>query len=388
VARTEIRLAKPVLGGARLRGRVVDEQGAPIPGAAIRLMRKVEELTPHGLTIDRLVGAGDARTSGDGRFEVRRLKAGPHFARLTAPGFAVTRSPSVDVGADEDVRAPDWVMPLHGRVVRGRVTDVAGSPVAGLRVSVVFQDWSLEGQGPIQLTGGTTDAEGHYEASAPAGPPCGVEVHAKSEEFVLEQGKGRADPVAVVDLRMRRSVRLRGPIAFRGPVPQKVAVKYRTEVELSHGKRQLTWYERIAQREASGDEWSVAGIPPGPRAIFFEAVGYAPTEPEEIDLEDGGAGTWKPVQLTPGGTLAARIFDAEGKPVVARVFIKGPWFLYTDSRGDGRLRLEHLPPGARTFTVDRLDNDDRNDPEFAAAIVEGKTTQVEWTLPLAGTPSK
>ena len=50
--------------------------------------------------------------------------------------------------------------------------------------------------------------------------------------------------------------------------------------------------------------------------------------------------------MTPGGTLAARILDAAGKPVVARVFIKGPWFLYTDSRGDGRLRLEHLPPGA------------------------------------------
>ena len=43
-------------------------------------MQRVEMITPHGHKVDRLVAAGEATTAADGRFEVRRLKAGPHHA--------------------------------------------------------------------------------------------------------------------------------------------------------------------------------------------------------------------------------------------------------------------------------------------------------------------
>jgi hypothetical protein len=57
------------------------------------------------------------------------------------------------------------------------------------------------------------------------------------------------------------------------------------------------------------------------------------------------------------------------------------WFVFVDTAEDGRFRLPHLPPGTWTFSIHAVPGrEERPSPQFAAAIDEGGTTQVEWRV--------
>ena len=119
--------------GGIASGRVVDLAGQPVAGARIASD-----------------WAGDGvRTGDDGRFVLRRLPAGDVMMTATADGHS-PETFTVVAGADDvEVRlAP-------GGVVRVRVVDSAGLPVAGARLAL---DDGF-GQGSIGWSG-TTDAEG------------------------------------------------------------------------------------------------------------------------------------------------------------------------------------------------------------------------------------
>ncbi|MEZ6010097.1 MAG: carboxypeptidase-like regulatory domain-containing protein [Planctomycetota bacterium] len=108
-----------------VRGVVVDDSGAPVPG--IRLAAQVDDAT--GVSGMTLVTSDAA-----GRFALPGFEAGQRV-RITLPGvpagFAMPRFDPVHVGVDE-IRL---VLPRGGAEVRGRVVDDAGEPVAGVRCS-------------------------------------------------------------------------------------------------------------------------------------------------------------------------------------------------------------------------------------------------------------
>jgi len=52
-----------------------------------------------------------------------------------------------------------------------------------------------------------------------------------------------------------------------------------------------------------------------------------------------------------------------------------------DTGGDDRFRSEHIPAGTWTFHIARAYVKQPVPPTFEATIEEGKTTEVEWTLP-------
>ena len=380
VAHAEIRLEKTPRAGASLRGRVVDEAGKPVAGAGVWLLREIRQPSVVGSD-----DAGRVSTAADGTFRARALKAGGYRAQLTATGFTETYTPLLEVAENEDAHASDWVIASHGLAIRGRCVDVEGRPVADLKVCAAFRLWTVHGG--IYAGCVTTDSDGRYEMRTPAGPPCIVDVHTKSPVFVSENALARAEPEAVVDFHMRRTGTLRGRIAFKGPVPQKVTARYRCEVKYASPRLFVTWYDGVVTKEADG-EYRVEGLWPGPRAVFFAAEGYAPTVPVPIDLADGGSGEWKPVEMTRGGAIAGRVSLA-GKPTKdVRVGIFDTWFVYADSLGDGRFRLDHLPAGTWRFEAERGTGNRDDDRTFDATIAEGKTTEVEWDLSPGGPAPK
>lgn len=108
-----------------LRGKVVDESGAPISGASVRITsgEPARAVRHHGLAI----GAPATATSDDnGGFVVRGIERGPHHLVARAPSLAAAAD-TAETDVTLTLRASASV---HGRVVTGAV------PIAGLDVTI------------------------------------------------------------------------------------------------------------------------------------------------------------------------------------------------------------------------------------------------------------
>jgi carboxypeptidase family protein len=107
-------------------GAVVDERGAPVVGAEVRI-------EPLELTIEELSGAMGwrARTAADGRFRLPGLRPGVRYRLIaTHEGFAPA------LAAGESGPRPLRLVLLRGRAATGRVVDEEGRPVAGAQVEL------------------------------------------------------------------------------------------------------------------------------------------------------------------------------------------------------------------------------------------------------------
>ncbi|MFP5287050.1 MAG: carboxypeptidase regulatory-like domain-containing protein, partial [Thermoanaerobaculia bacterium] len=119
---------------ADLVGRVVDEAGAPVPGAHVDLHWQAflpeEPDRPVGEPILR-----STRADGEGRFELRGLPSGTARVSAAAPSF-VPRD-GVEVDLPRPASAGELRLVLErGALLQGRVTTAAGEPVPGVRVGV------------------------------------------------------------------------------------------------------------------------------------------------------------------------------------------------------------------------------------------------------------
>ena len=136
---------------ARLRGTVVDGDGAPIAGAQVEIgyaeaWRPFED--EHGFASMPPVPQM-ARTDAAGAFAFGELRAGLLLARVRAEGFAAFDAEIAPrAGATDEVR---WQL-APGMVVRGRVVDEQGQPVDA---GVALDD---EERGPWR----NTDGEGRF----------------------------------------------------------------------------------------------------------------------------------------------------------------------------------------------------------------------------------
>ncbi|MFP5288377.1 MAG: carboxypeptidase regulatory-like domain-containing protein, partial [Thermoanaerobaculia bacterium] len=121
-ARTELQPA------GLLEGRVVDEEGKPVPDATIRadLEKFRDELPPEALQ-------AETRTAADGRFRFLRLLPSESYElTATKPGFApLTRSFPAAQGRSA---VPVELVLVKGRVLAGKVVDEEDRPVAGAKV--------------------------------------------------------------------------------------------------------------------------------------------------------------------------------------------------------------------------------------------------------------
>ncbi len=135
--------------GLAVTGRVVDAAGRPVPGA-----RAIIGHDTWGSN------SPTASTNERGEFTLENCVAGPSLITVQAEGFA----PRIqDVGSTSGPHPSNSDWPRPARVLRGRVVDVQGNPVAG--TNVVADTW--RGHRSIQFRA-ETDPQGRFEwRSAP-----------------------------------------------------------------------------------------------------------------------------------------------------------------------------------------------------------------------------
>ena len=163
-----------------MRGRVVDENGAPVAGAAIGWFGWYDFVDTNALLADPAAVSGE-----DGTWELPlpRPASAQRLAIAAADRQACTIPVQSGAGALRD--AGDVVLPPGERLV-GRVRDAAGAPLAGVRVHV---DTSIpqrfaSGPAPRLCAGAVSNAKGIFVV--PCVPRTGLRLHVEADGHLAQ----------------------------------------------------------------------------------------------------------------------------------------------------------------------------------------------------------
>jgi uncharacterized GH25 family protein len=150
-----VRLVVAEENACRLRGAVVNDAGRPVAGAALRVEWHFHYASKRTSLSGSSAFVQNLRTDSDGRFETAAFWPGDSYrVEVTADGYERAESVRVTGRAGQVHDLGRISLIRTGAVVRGRVLDSAGRPVAAVRVFNA-------GDGPKPVVT-TTDTEGRF----------------------------------------------------------------------------------------------------------------------------------------------------------------------------------------------------------------------------------
>jgi hypothetical protein len=150
--------AAAAAGTSAVRGRVLDDKGAPIRKAIV-------SVTSPTLRVTRAV-----LTGADGRYEVKNLPAGRYAAAVTKTTYLrvifgqqrpLGLGTPFDLAESQTLGGVDFTM-RHDGVVAGRIVDEFNDPVADIRVSVMRYQTVPGTRRLMEVRGASTNDAGDY----------------------------------------------------------------------------------------------------------------------------------------------------------------------------------------------------------------------------------
>ncbi len=311
---------------AELRGRVLDAEGNPVPGAVVRAMPAAPPYEP----------STETRTDAAGAFAVLKVPSWP--ARVVAdhePEGVVTSAELGRVGEGTQ----DLTLVLTAGVLRGVVSDGEGRPVEGATLTVA-------GVGPsgTVVRRATSDGAGAFvlhavpgEATALSGSAPGF----KTAQVALTPSPA---PERVAILRLVAASPVPGEVLDADGRPIRARVVACEGLPSEH-------------TTSSGDDGGFS-LPPSTIgcAVFAQLAEHAPSEP--VPALEGRRLT---LRLRAGGAIEGAVVDARGVGVTAfEIGVE----VFTAARGRGArrgrqsfedargaFRLERLMPGSYVLTA-------------------------------------
>lgn len=369
--------------GGRVRGRVLDPDGAPIararvqagPGGTVRVH------LPPGI-LATTAPPGTVESADDGTFEiVDDLEPGLQPVHATARGFPVwSGEVLVSLGA---VATIDIRLERAARV-EGRLLGIDGAPAAGIEVVAAHEEDGGYSWTPFPPSRATTDAQGRFALDWLAPGPCELNAHS---EVRPEIGRAQANVECVagattaVELRLGRGLTIAGRVVDENGAPL-AGWRVRADDAVGH------WHDREATTSADGSfavlnltestfDLSASAPDDGTTRAHLPAV-VSGTSDVVIVVADAHAGS---------GSVRGRMIDAGGaalEDVEITLWAVGKnegFYLPFDARSGA---FEHdAQPGRYYLTFARGARTLLTSPEFAVA--EGDSTDVgELVLPQLG----
>lgn len=266
--------------GLQAFGRVLDVDRRPIAGARVELV------------VPRLHGFRSREETGEGgRFAFRDLPSGSHRLRAWAEGFEPSEVREVEISREAESDLGTVVLE-PALVLRGRVIDVEGRPLAGAKI---FVGAPYPGGEAVAGTDGAFEV-GHLPRGRTLRLSASHEGYQRiSVEVVPTEN---AEPVELV---MSRGGTLRGRVVDAAGRPASGAA---VSVE---GRTASGRFSRGLEADVEG-QFTYSGAP-GPVTVRAGSPeGW--TEPVEVTLETRRT---KEVELVlrPGATLEGRVLDAD-----------------------------------------------------------------------------
>lgn len=320
---------------ALVRGRVLEEGGAGIPGARISLeWRNTLPEKPSVQTGNPVVRT--AVSDREGRFELRNVPQGSAAVAAEAEGFVSSDPLPVTVPQDPK---NEWTVTLQrGAILEGRISTQRGDPVGGARITA-----------GSALT--RSDDDGKYLL---VGVPLGeVEVEVLHSDYPrlvrplsIESGSN------VFDVQLADGHRVSGVVlsAARAPVPG-ASVSLETLVE---GRDQRAYRAHTGMTGT----FELPTVADGDYRIVVTADGFAEEKPSEIIAIRGKERDDLEVILDRGASIAGRVLglpreelawveisaycdEVDAESAIVRVDAEGRFALRHLALGNWQVRARH-----------------------------------------------
>jgi protocatechuate 3,4-dioxygenase beta subunit len=339
-----------VAPGASIAGRVLDGDGKPVAG--IVAMASNVAGTERTTIVNGMVTSGaQGLTDASGAYKLEGLSAGSY--RISAldrgkPLAPRTRSPAVELAANEHKTGVDLVIDRPNGIISGTVTGPDGKPlpdawvsahqdmmsmVGAMRGDPGRQDAAESRMMVVEDRGGAgsetaippalTDAQGHYEIRGL--PRATYTVVAEAQRGQLRGRATDVQPDAKVDLQAHGVTTLSGTVTGpAGPTPL-------FSVELDGPTR--------AQRSFTDGAFTFGRVDPGPYTVRVQA-GEGNAEVKVTVMPDQAATL--DVTLASNAVVIGKLVDGTGAPLAGQAIALAP-----DS-GDGHLQLRIEGPPLTT----------------------------------------
>ncbi|HEX6864648.1 MAG TPA: carboxypeptidase-like regulatory domain-containing protein, partial [Thermoanaerobaculia bacterium] len=308
---------------ARLAGRVLDPEGAPVSGAQVRAWISGEYPDDPLSARPCFHETGSARTGADGRFAFDTLRPGWWTVRASAPDLPSADSERRMIRSGESAEELEIVLRRPPGVVTGRVLLHGGAPAAGALVSTV-------GEG---VTATVSGGDGAYrlEGVEPGPQTVYAELEAgRSVSAELEVAPGENPLDLTLEPDDRREVRGR----IVGPGGEPVAG---AEV-----------YDSLGGASTSAADGSfVLRLKDGGYRLTADREGYGPAEGRVT--VDGGPVEGIVLRLPRAGSIRGRLLGLSREALAdAWVEVRLTGNTSRKSRADlqGAYLLEGVPPGS------------------------------------------
>lgn len=319
-------------------GLLLDERRRPLAGAEVILRESGG------------AAAATARTGSDGRFLVAAVPAPRFDLRAHAPGFAPAELPGMTLRPGGGAADLGTLELQPGVRVEGRVTDLAGAPIARAEVrhrevsglpGRQQRDRLLESP-PAAVSG----PDGEFViADLPAGHP--LHLLSSADGFLPTWTLGvETPPEEPVAIALQRAAAVAGTVVDEEGEPVtggRVLLRWPGPPSGTVGvERRRGDGSRRAEAEADG-AFRFETLEPGTVELSAESDEHLPSEPVEVELAPGEDRSGVRLVVRPGAVIRGRALDATGEPVAGAEVRAGP--TTARSGADGSFRLAGLEPG-------------------------------------------
>ena len=325
-----------------LVGRVVDDEGRPVAGAAVRLL--------GGAAESALVPIPDRFSSeADGSFRF----AAPEGSTLEAavPGRLPGRA-EVNALAIVNRRLTIELGPLHqghreGAPVSGRVVLPGGAALEGALVTATPE--GPRAPSDVAVAQATSGADGAFTLGEV--PPGRHRITARAAGRAPASLRGVLPGARDLLLELGEGSRLRGCV--REASSGAAVAPFTVLVFEARSALRRVLQRSLSVIDPSGC-WALDDLSAGPAAVVISAPGYAPSDELAVEVPPPGREAVADAVLRPGGRLSGLVRDdATGAPLAgAAIAVEGslasaastfPVLSQAESGPDGAFRLGGLP---------------------------------------------
>ncbi|MCB9888107.1 MAG: carboxypeptidase regulatory-like domain-containing protein [Planctomycetes bacterium] len=324
-------------------GRIENEDGEPVRGALVHALNlpgpafdavPLERFDPHGGMIIREGGTTVvatfpptvkrlydmlplpvAQSDDKGAFELRGVQPGDNVVVINKRGLQplVKKALRVKSGAEKDAGT---LRMREGEIVRGKVVDSAGQPIAGAQV--LLANKSLIAPVHFASYAKPTDAKGNFSLTGMSPGQVFVAVRRSDKDGWTTRGPESVNADLEIKLAARRTLTIR----FRpeaGAVPEKVDMRM-IGVKGGNGppvfdlalSGMLPWINLDGRITRLDDgRFRITDLDAGDYALAVKAPGFAAAK-HELTLDSDAE---VEIALIPAITAKVQVVDEAGKPV-------------------------------------------------------------------------
>lgn len=346
--------------GRVVTATVVGPSREPIAGARIELSEGLRSGTIQQVMRSRWFRADsgiEASTDSTGRFVMADLAAGTYTLAVSAPGYATARGLDVEILEATDRTDLGELVLEPGAPIQGRVLDPDGSPLEGARIVASGERSALFAAADDDESAAHSGADGFFAfTDRQAGER--VDLQVRMPGFATGRLVGVEAPTpSPVEIELERPSRVSGRVVDEAGRPVANA-QVGLRVLVRSGTRRHSGPGGSATSDEEG-AFVIEGVDPGEATLTTAADGYVAHRLTSLAVEPGKDLNHVRIVLEPGATLSGSVTGPSGQPVASadlRVMLTED-ALATSARhygrtdGEGRYRLEGLPPGRRSLSA-------------------------------------